>query len=60
MTAWEYLIVALPEFKAATTARGESESVTMLNKEGAQGWEAVAMTVLGGGSVAVLLKKPSG
>jgi hypothetical protein len=57
MTAWEYLIVALPEFKA-TTARGESESVTMLNKEGAQGWEAVAMTAMPGGAVAVLLRKP--
>jgi hypothetical protein len=33
MTAWQYLIVALPEFTSATTARGESESVTMLNKE---------------------------
>jgi hypothetical protein len=58
MTAWQYLIVALPEFPSATTARGGSESVTMLNKEAPR--EAVAMTALGGGSVAVLLKKPSG
>jgi hypothetical protein len=60
MTAWEYLIVALPEFKAATTVRGESDSVTMLDKEGAEGWEAVGMTALGEGGDAVLMKRPVG
>jgi hypothetical protein len=58
VSAWEYLIVALPEFKPATTARGESEAVAMLNKEGAEGWEAIGMTALPGGGAAVLLKKP--
>ena len=57
MTAWEYLIVALPEFKSPTAAQGESDSVTILNREGAEGWEAVGMTALGDGSAAVLLKR---
>ena len=43
MTAWGYLIVAHP--------------VTILNREGAEGWEAVGMKALGDGSVAVLLKR---
>jgi hypothetical protein len=55
--AWEYLIVALPDFKPATTTQGQSGSVTMLNKEGAGGWEAVGMTALGDGRVAVLMKR---
>jgi len=60
MMVWEYLIVALPVFKPATSAQGESESVAMLNKEGAEGWEAVGMTAAPTGGVAVLLKKPVG
>jgi hypothetical protein len=32
--------------------------VEVLNEQGARGWEAVGMTVLPNGSVAVLLKKP--
>lgn len=59
MTAWEYLIVALPSFHEPTSAPGGSASVAMLNNEGAAGWEAVGMTALGGGSVAVLLKRPT-
>jgi hypothetical protein len=58
MTTWEYLIVSLPEFEAAKTAQGKSASVTLLNREGEDGWEAVGMTTLGDGSVAVLLKRP--
>ena len=56
---WEYLIVALPDFGVATSSQGESASVEMLNREGAAGWEAVGMTSLAGGHVAVLLKRPS-
>jgi hypothetical protein len=58
MTAWEYLIVALPAFDAPTSAPGASASVAALNGEGDQGWEAVGMTSLTGGTVAVLLKRP--
>ena len=57
MTAWEYLIVALPPFKTATTAEGQSDSVTTLNREGGEGWEAVGMTLLQDGHVAVLMKR---
>jgi hypothetical protein len=58
--AWEYLIVALPEFKTATATQGQSDSVVALNQEGADGWEAVGMTVLGDGHVAVLMKRDAG
>ena len=44
MRAWEYLIVALPAFKAASATQGQSASVVALNHEGADGWEAVGMT----------------
>ncbi|HTN78284.1 MAG TPA: hypothetical protein VMK16_01325 [Acidimicrobiales bacterium] len=56
-TKWEYLIVALPAFKTATSIQGQSDSVVVLNAEGSEGWEAVGMTVLGNGQVAVLLKR---
>jgi hypothetical protein len=59
MTAWEYLIVALPDFGAATTSQGQSASVAMLNREGHDGWEAVGMTSLSDGHVAVLMKRPA-
>jgi hypothetical protein len=59
MTKWEYLIVALPEFKAPTSTPGVSSSVSMLNREGTDGWEAVGMTALEDGTVAVLLKRPA-
>jgi hypothetical protein len=58
MTIWKYLIVALPEFKPPTNTPGMSGSVAMLNREGAEGWEAVGMTALDDGTVAVLLKTP--
>ena len=56
MTKWEYIIVALPRFEAPT-AMPESAAVGALNREGEQGWEAVGMTSLVDGSVAVLLKR---
>jgi hypothetical protein len=58
VVGWEYLIVALPAFGAPTGARGASASVAALNGEGSQGWEAVGMTALPDGTVAVLLKRP--
>jgi hypothetical protein len=60
MATWEYLIVALPQFEPPTTAPEPSAAVQMLNAEGAQGWEAIGMTVLANGGVAVLLKRPRG
>jgi hypothetical protein len=57
MSTWEYLIVALPAFKAASAAQGQSDSVVALNREGADSWEAVGMTALGDGHVAVLMKR---
>jgi hypothetical protein len=57
---WEYLIVALPAFKHATASQGQSDSVVALNQEGAEGWEAVGMTALGDGPVAVLMKRDAG
>ena len=58
MVTWEYLIMALPAFHRPTRALGESESVNVLNREGMLGWEAVGMTALDDGTVAVLLKRP--
>jgi hypothetical protein len=58
MTSWEYLIVALPRFELPTATPGASAAVQALNAEGHLGWEAVGMTLLDGGSVAVLLKRP--
>jgi hypothetical protein len=58
MTTWEYLIVALPQFGAATSSPGGSPAVHALNHEGQEGWEAVGMTSLIDGSIAVLLKRP--
>jgi hypothetical protein len=60
VTTWEYLIVALPEFQAATASQGQSASVRMLNVEGGEGWEAVGMTALDDGHVAVLMKRRRG
>jgi hypothetical protein len=57
MTAWEYLIFALPSFVAPTASRGASAAVQALDDLGAQGWEAVGMTVLADGNVTVLLKR---
>jgi hypothetical protein len=58
MTRWEYLIISLPEFEPAKATQGESASVTRLNHDGVDGWEAVGMTALADGSYAVLLKRP--
>lgn len=58
MTAWEYLIVALPTFREARVMQGESASVEVLNQDGGEGWEAIGMTALNDGTVAVLLKRP--
>jgi NAD-dependent oxidoreductase involved in siderophore biosynthesis len=57
MTAWEYLIVALPRFELPTAGREPSAAVQTLNAEGELGWEAIGMTVLADESVAVLLKR---
>lgn len=58
MVTWEYLIIALPAFHEPKKALGESAAVTALNREGKLGWEAVGMTQLGDGTVAVLFKRP--
>jgi hypothetical protein len=60
MTRWEYLIVSLPDFEPAKAVQGASASVTRLNREGADGWEAIGMTALPDGHFAVLLKRPLG
>jgi hypothetical protein len=62
MITWEYSIVALPRFEAPTATRdaGGSPAVALLNGEGRLGWEAVGMTALQDGTVAVLLKRPEG
>lgn len=57
MTRWEYLIVALPRFEPPTAAPTGSAAVGILNREGERGWEAVGMTCLADGNVAVLLKR---
>lgn len=54
---WEYLIVALPPFAPASHAPGASDAVCRLNEEGEQGWEAVTMTPLSDGTIAVLFKR---
>lgn len=58
MTHWEYLIVALPAFREPTNTPGASAAVEVLNREGRMGWEAVGMTALSDGAVAVLCKRP--
>jgi hypothetical protein len=58
MKTWEYLIVALPAFGTAAATQGVSASVVALNQEGNAGWEAVGMTSLADGTVAVLMKRP--
>ena len=41
----------------AAAARGASDAVNVLNREGADGWEAVGLTPLSDGSFAVLMKR---
>lgn len=55
---WEYLIVALPAFPPASQRPGVSDAVRQLNDEGHRGWEAVTLTPLADGTIAVLLKRP--
>jgi hypothetical protein len=50
--------MSLPRFEEPTISSDPSPVVMMLNEQGAEGWEAVGMTVVPGGGVAVLLKKP--
>lgn len=57
MNTWEYLIVALPPFEPAHAIKGQSSAVDTLDREGADGWEAVGMTTLADLSVAVLMKR---
>ena len=59
MTTWEYLILSLPTFEAAKATQGLSPAVDILNREGSHGWEAIGMSVLADGGVAVLLKRPA-
>jgi hypothetical protein len=58
LTRWEYLIVALPPFAPPTAMPASSAAVAALNREGQEGWEAVGMTALEDGTIAVLLKRP--
>jgi hypothetical protein len=51
--------MSLPTFEAAKATQGQSQAVDVLNQEGSDGWEAVGMSVLADGSVAVLLKRPA-
>jgi hypothetical protein len=57
-TRWEYRIVALPGFSPASKAPGASDAVHQLNDEGDRGWEAVTLTPLADGTIAVLFKRP--
>jgi hypothetical protein len=59
MTGWEYRIMSLPRFEGATISSEPSAVVTMLNEQGADGWEAIGMMTLPTGSVAVLMKRPT-
>jgi hypothetical protein len=43
--------------RAGKGGTGGSASVTRLNREGADGWEAIGMTALADGHFAVLLKR---
>ncbi|HEX4821786.1 MAG TPA: hypothetical protein VFV00_16395 [Acidimicrobiales bacterium] len=55
---WEYLIVALPAFPPASQTPGTSDAVRHLNDEGDRGWEAITLTPLADGTMAVLFKRP--
>lgn len=57
MTTWEYLIIALPGFERPTHTPGASAAVQALNDEGSRSWEAVGMTTLTDGTIAVLCKR---
>lgn len=55
---WEYLIVSLPAFPPASQAPGASDAVRHLNDEGDRGWEAITLTPLADGTMAVFFKRP--
>jgi hypothetical protein len=60
MQSWEYLVVPLAEAKGLKK-RSESLAPEHLNQLGAEGWEAVAVSLKQGDLVAwpvVLLKRP--
>ena len=58
MTTWEYLILSLPRFEDPTSSSEPSAALSVLNEQGAHGWEAVGLMLLANGSVAALLKRP--
>ncbi len=58
MTNWEYLIVSLEAFDSPQHDQGGSAAVSLLNREGAVGWEAVSLTTMANGASAVLMKRP--
>jgi hypothetical protein len=53
------MILSLPPFEAPTRLPTSSPALQALDEVGTQGWEAVSMTVLASGEVAVLLKRPT-
>ena len=62
MTNWEYLVVPLNEASGLKKSAADF-APKRLNELGAQGWEAVGLTLKKGDLVAwpvVLLKRPSG
>ena len=50
--------MSLPSFEAPTRLPTGSAALQALDEVGEHGWEAVGMTVLPNGNVAVLLKRP--
>lgn len=58
MSTWEYMILELPELGPASHAPRTSAAAHALDQEGHKGWEAVGMTPLLDGRIAVLLKRP--
>jgi hypothetical protein len=59
MTTWEDLTVKLPSLEAATHAAGRlCRSPHPPARKASESWEAVGMTLLADGRIAVLLKEP--
>lgn len=50
--------MSLPPFEEPTISDEPSPAITMLNEQGAEGWEALGIMVLSTGGVAVLMKRP--
>jgi hypothetical protein len=59
MTTWEYVIVELPSFEAPTLPPTRPAPPPQFKRSTtkAWGWEAVGLTPLVGGKIAVLLQK---